>query len=174
MRSKRVRGALIAVLMLIAALLVILSWLRSRVGVAEAPPIGDARTVLSAQYAYASANGGFYDTLECLATPNGCIPGYAANAPTFIDSTLASLRTRDGYVRRFSPGPRPSAEEIINAKASPSSIIAFAYVLVPEKVGETGLRAYCVDSAGRVCSRLDGTMPEVKDGRCPETCQILQ
>ena len=113
------------------AAVVIPAWLRSRMQGGEFPPIGDARTVLSAELAYASANGGFYDRLECLARPATCIPGYAANGPSFIDPMLASLRTKHSYLRRFYAGPRPSAEEIAKAKASPSSVKAFAYVLLP-------------------------------------------
>lgn len=174
MPSKRTLALLLAVGLPVGAAIVIPSWLRSRVQGGESPVIGDARSVLSAQTAYASANGGFYDTLECLAAPRSCIPGYAAGGPSFIDESLASLGSRHGYAGRFHPGPRPSAQEIEKAGASPTSVRAFAYVLVPEKPGETGVRSFCVDSQGVLCSRLDGTMPPISDGRCPAGCPPLQ
>jgi len=125
------------------------------------------------QAAYVSANNGFYDRPECLLRPQRCIPGYPASAPTFLDSSLASLQTSRGYRRRFHPGPRPTAEEIAEAGASASSIKAFAYVLVPA-TPEDGSRAFCVDDTGRLCFRTDGTMPEITDGRCPDSCMPLQ
>jgi len=172
---KRLRlSVLIAIGLLIVAAIVIPSWLRSRMQGGEAPAIGDARSVLSAEEVYASSNGGFYDELGCLAAPASCIPGYPTNGPPFLDLDLASLRTRSGYVRRFHPGPKPSAEEIATAKASPSSLRGFAYVLVPTKSGETGVRAFCIDHTGVICYTPDGAMPDITDGRCPPSVQSIQ
>jgi hypothetical protein len=172
MKSKLRWGIPAAVLLLIAAAIAIPSWLRSRMQPGEAPPISDARSMLSAQATYASANGGFYDEPECLLTPARCIPHY--DGPPFLGSSLASLQTRHGYVRRFHRGPSPTAEEIAKARASPSSVKTFAYVLVPARFGQTGVRAFCVDGEGRLCFTTDGAMPEITDGRCPESCSPLQ
>lgn len=138
------------------------------------PAIGDLRTVFSAEEVYASANGGFYDKLECLGAPARCIPGYAPDGAVFLYSDLASLKTLHGYVPRFHAGPAPSAEEIAKAKASPSSVRRFAYVLVPEIPGKTGVRAFCIDDTGAMGYRPDGVMPDITDGRCPESCLRLQ
>jgi hypothetical protein len=90
------------------------------------------RTVIAAQTAYASANGGFYDSrLQCLNAPSTCIPGYAPDAPTFLDSAVTSLQTRSGYKRFLYAGPPARREDIAKAKASPTSVQGFAYVAVP-------------------------------------------
>jgi hypothetical protein len=83
-------------------------------------------------------------------------------------------RSRRVGARRFHPGPSLTAEEAAQAKASPSSIRGFAYVAVPEKVGETGVRAFCGDDRGVFCFTRTGVMPEIKDGRCPAACEIIQ
>ena len=51
----------------IVAAIAIPSLLRARVSANEAATIGDIRAIISAQAQYQSANGGFYDRLECLA-----------------------------------------------------------------------------------------------------------
>ena len=56
------------VLLPILAAIAIPSLLRARVSANEAQAIGDIRTVISAQRTYASTNGGYFDTLDCLAT----------------------------------------------------------------------------------------------------------
>src|SRR5262245_7054409 len=56
----------VAIIGIIAAI-AIPSLLRARVSANEAATIGDTRTVISSQAAYASANAGFYDkALSCL------------------------------------------------------------------------------------------------------------
>ena len=101
-------------LALVGALVVgIPALLRARITSGESPPIGDTRSLHSAQAAYQSANGGFFEgRLECLSTPSLCIPGYGANDPTFLDPYLASLRTKSGYKRFFYQGPPADPKEI--------------------------------------------------------------
>lgn len=173
-RGKIVTG--IVVVVVIALGVTIPSLLRARVTSGEAAPIGDTRTVISAQSAYQSANGGYFDgRLQCLNEPSNCIPGYASNQPTFLDPLLASLQPKLGYRRFFHPGPAPSPADIAKAKASPSSVLSYAYVAVPLKVGETGVRAYCGDSRGVVCSTMNGAMPKIEAGQCPlAACTVLQ
>src|SRR5687767_4728063 len=79
----------VAIIGIIAAI-AIPSLLRARVSANESATIGDIRTVISAQSAYQSSNGGWYDSkLTCLTAPSaGCIPSYPALAPTFLDSQL--------------------------------------------------------------------------------------
>jgi hypothetical protein len=162
-------GAVVVVVLAVA----VPSLLRARVSAGEAPWIGDTRTVISAQTAYAAANGGFYDArLQCLNEPSTCIPGYTRDAPVFLDPALASLQTKSGYKRFLYPGPPASRDDIAIAKASPTSVRGFAYVAVPV---DTGLRAFCGDADGRICFTPNGAMPKVEDGRCPvPACTILQ
>ena len=153
----------------IVAAIAIPSLLRARVAANESASIGDTRTMISAQIAYASANGGFYDTAECLAAPHGCIPGYSG--PSFIDPSLAEGTPRHGYQSTFFPG---SAAEKPGASVSPSSLQSFAWIMVPLSPGQTGVRGFCGDSRGQVCFTSDGTAPQASAGQCPESCSELK
>ena len=130
----------------------------------EGAVLGDIRTVISGQEAYKSQNDGYYGTPECLSRPSVCIPGYPEIAPTFLDSTLASVQPRLGYERHFIPGP-PAG------KGRPSSMMSYAYVAVPIEPGESGIRGFCGDSEGLICSTANGQMPQVANGRCVSTEQ---
>src|SRR5687768_7863294 len=92
----------VAIIGIIAAI-AIPSLLRARVSANESATIGDIRTVISAQSAYQSSNGGWYDAaLTCLTAPSaGCIPSYPAAAPTFLDSQLTAEVPKSGYDRSF-------------------------------------------------------------------------
>ena len=94
----------VAIIGIIAAI-AIPSLLRARVSANESATIGDIRTVISAQAAYQSANGGFYDErLELLDSSDQrrvCIPNYPTNAPTFLDSQIATCSRS-----RVTPGLR--------------------------------------------------------------------
>ena len=116
----------------------------------DAHALGDVRTVVSAQAAYQSANDGHYDgRLVCLADPySGCIPGYPAAAPTFLDLSIASLETRGGYARQFVPGPPPKTLD--PKRASPTSVTGYSYSATPARYGETGYRSFIADETGAI------------------------
>lgn len=156
---------------------VIRSLLRAHVSTAEATAIGDIRTVISAQAAYASQNDGRYEPrLECLVQPARCLPGYPANGPLFLDRKLASLRPKAGYRRAFHPGPPAAPRPALAGRTRPPGVVSFAYTAVPEAPGETGVRGFCGDSTALICFTLDGREPSVtSDGRCDlTTCQELK
>jgi hypothetical protein len=136
----------------------------------EASAVGDIRTLISAEAAYASMNGGLFDTPGCLVTPGPCL-GRKAPSSAFLASEPEG--SRNGYTRRFVAGPAPKADEIKRLKASPSSLRSFAYVGVPDLPGESGERAFCGDSTGRVCFMADGSAPVVKNGACDASCPSL-
>jgi hypothetical protein len=127
-------------------------------------------TVVMAQQSYSALNRNLFDSMACLMQPAECIPGQKDATP-FLDPGYHWLEPRLGYTMRFHPGPAAAPDEIRRG-ASPSSIKAFAVTLTPEHPGRTGGRAFCGDSAGRMCS-TDGSAPPVKDGRC-EPCKKLQ
>ncbi|MBI3932264.1 MAG: DUF4190 domain-containing protein [Acidobacteria bacterium] len=154
----------------IIAAIAIPSLLRARVSANEASAIGDIRTVISAEMAYSSANGSYYDSLECLGTPTRCIPEYPATAPTFVDSMLASGATKNGYRRTFHPGPAPAS---VTGPVSPTSLTSFAYVAVPLNPGQTGVRGFCGDSEGKICYTTDGSSPPIENGVCAPGCTML-
>ena len=136
----------------------------------ESRTIADVRVLVSAQQAYASQNGGFFDRLDCLAEPSRCLPGVPSDTPLFIDPRIAALTERHGYRRRFHPGA--SAPLPQRSNVSPTSMLSYAYTAVPALPGRTGLRAFCADSRGDVCVAADGREPRVVDAHC-EPCVLL-
>jgi type II secretory pathway pseudopilin PulG len=156
----------------IVAAIAIPSLLRARVSANESAAIGDVRTVISAEAAYASSNGGFGDTLECLAAPTRCIPGYPDTGPVFLDATFATPMRR-GYSFRFVAGPAAAAEAAPGASVSPSSMRTFAYIAEPLTPGQTGVRAFCGEASGIICVSRDGRIQDEGDGGCPVGCEPL-
>lgn len=143
----------VAIIGIIAAI-AIPSLLRARVSANESATIGDIRTVISAQAAYQSANGGFYDgAFTCLTLPSGCIPSYPVAAPTFLDSQLTALASKSGYNRSWVGGD-PAAP--IPATSSGSSTGVYAYHATPATQNQTGVRGFAGEASGRICFTTDG------------------
>ena len=151
---------------------------------APAPPTADqargqeraailsVQTVLLAGRSYAASNGGLFDQLRCFGEPWSCIPGYPQDGASFLDPTYDWLQSRLGYARAFHPGPAATPDEIARAKASPSSLKAFAYTATPLRQ-DLGQRGLCGDSKGRLCMTTDGSQPPVKNGLC-DPCRKLE
>ena len=151
----------------IVAAIAIPGLLRARVSANESGALGDIRTVLSAEAVYASQNGGYYDTPECLAAPANCIPGYAG--PPLLDAGVVTNGEKSGYRRTFHLGsPAPGGDG-----TSPTRVSSFAITAAPAVPNRTGVRAFCADSTGRICQTMDGSEPVVEDGRCPDSCQTM-
>jgi type IV pilus assembly protein PilA len=164
----------VAIIGIIAAI-AIPSLLRARVSANESATIGDIRTVISGEAAFQSANGGWYDTLSCLAiNGSGCIPNYPTSAPTFLDSALCSMAGKSGYDRSFQPGPPPN---VVNpAVSSAGSLSAYAYLASPISNGQTGVRGFGGDSSGVLCFTGNGVEPAASNGVLPissNACQVL-
>jgi prepilin-type N-terminal cleavage/methylation domain-containing protein len=136
----------VAIIGIIAAI-AIPSLLRARVSANEAAAIGDTRTVISAEAAYQSANSGFYGQLTCMSTPSSCIPGYAAAAPTFLDSSLASSGTlvKQGYTRTWFANAATTGTTGLTGPVE-----TFCYASNPAVPNKTGVRAFGGDSSGVV------------------------
>jgi type IV pilus assembly protein PilA len=164
----------VAIIGIIAAI-AIPSLLRARVSANEAGAIGDIRTVISAQAAYQSANGGWYDgSLSCLYGPTSCIPNYPANAPTFLDSVVAGQFSKSGYARSFAGGSKPSP---LNSNiSSGTSVSSYVYVASPVSNGQTGVRGFGGDSSGVLCFTSDGSAPGTTGTVALNTgsCNVLQ
>jgi Zn-dependent protease with chaperone function/type II secretory pathway pseudopilin PulG len=136
---------MVAIIGIIAAI-AIPSLLRARVSANESSAIGDVRTVVSAEAAYASRAGG-YGTLQCLAAPAqpGCLAGDPDGPPSYLSAEFADASTRNGYRRVFVAGDaRPTA-------ASPRGIASYCYAAVPVQQGQTGVRSFAADQTGQVC-----------------------
>jgi TonB family protein len=148
------------VVMGIAASLVLPSLLRARIAGNEASAIGTVRMFASAQAMAVMENGGFYLPLDCLAAPSSCLPGYSGTP------LLGAIRT-SGYSPRFVPGPGPTPEERRAAPAAAErSLKGFAFLMVPDQPGESGLRSFCVDQTLEICYTEGGAPPETTGGRC--------
>ena len=160
----------VAIIGIIAAI-AIPSLLRARVSANEAQAIGDLRTMVSAQQSYASSNGGFFDSAECLAQPDGCIPGYTAASPRFLGNPLSGVKS--GYERTLHLGPPPDPNRVGAGDISPSSVTSYAFVAVPVSPGITGFRAFCSDATGIVCATDAGIEPTVVNGACAPGCEPL-
>jgi len=167
----------VAIIGIIAAI-AIPSLLRARVSANEAATIGDIRTVISAQAAYQSANGGWYESaFSCLNGPsNNCIPNYPANSPTFLDSQIASLAAKSGYSRSFTGGLAPTG---INTNiSSGTSTTSYVYFATPTSQGQTGVRGFAGDSSGILCFSTNGALPATTGtvglNAGDPTCNVLQ
>ena len=149
----------VAIIGIIAAI-AIPSLLRARVSANEAATIGDIRTVISAQAAFHSANGGWYTgAITCLnvVAPGTCIPSYPTNAPTFIDSSVASLGAKSGYARSFIPGATPVPLNTMVSGAT--SVASYVYLATPVSQGQTGVRGFGGDASGVLCFTPSGVAP---------------
>jgi type IV pilus assembly protein PilA len=166
----------VAIIGIIAAI-AIPSLLRARVSANESATIGDIRTIISAQAAYHSANGGWYEgSIECLLAPsNGCIPSYPTNSPTFIDSQLASLQAKSGYNRSFGGGTTPTVNASVH---STTSVTSYVYWATPTSPGQTGVRGFAGDSSGALCFSPNGdeaaTTGDILLDFGDSTCNVLQ
>jgi type IV pilus assembly protein PilA len=138
----------VAVVGIIAAI-AIPSLLRARISANEAVAIGDIRSVISAEEAYRYSNSnGYYGTLECLVAPEGCISGYTG--PFFISKEVLPPE-KSGYRRTFTLSPDNSH---------------YTFIAVPLAPGQTGLRGFCGDNTGIVCS-TSGSLPQTNAaGEC--------
>jgi type II secretory pathway pseudopilin PulG len=144
----------------IIAAIAIPSLLRARVAANESAAIGDLRTIISAEVAYAGVNGGRYDTPACLMAPKNCLPN--PPAVTFLSPSMVFDQPKQGYVRRFHAGvPAPGV--------SPTSLQSFAVTAVPVKQGQTGVRSFCVDDTGVVCAVNTGEEPRMIGASCDQT-----
>ena len=162
----------VAIIGIIAAI-AIPSLLRARVSANESATIGDIRTVISAQSAYQSSNGGWYDSaLTCLTAPaTGCIPSYPTAAPTFLDSQLTAQNAKSGYSRSFD-GTAPAPP--ITTTISKTSVGTWVYHATPTTQNQTGVRGFAGEAGGRICFTPDGNLVTAKAGVIDPNCNDLR
>jgi hypothetical protein len=126
------------------------------------------REFVSAERAYAGANGGLYDKPECLLSPLSCHPKTRTPTP-FLNAPAEG--ERHGYTFTFHQGLPATKDEIKKAKGSPSSMKGFAFTAVP--LPGTGGASFCGDDTGRLCSEASGVEIETEAGRCPASCAAV-
>ena len=175
----------VAIIGIIAAI-AIPSLLRARVSANEAATIGDIRTVISGQAAYATANAGFYDSaLTCLQAPgSGCIPNYNVGAPTFLDLNIANYSPKSGYNRApGAPGTAPVAggcPQIVAAgtsivTCSGTSVDGYSYLATPVSLNRSGVRGFAGGTDGVICFNPQGAAPGTSLGNVTvaSTCVVI-
>jgi len=129
----------VAIIGIIAAI-AIPSLLRARISANESAMVGDARTVVSAEAAYHSANSAFYGEITCLGTPQLCLTGYPPTGPTFLDAGMANLITKSGYARSF-------VGDTMNAAGITGALNNYCYQGSPASA-QGGVRSFAGDSSG--------------------------
>ena len=143
----------VAIIGIIAAI-AIPNLLRARVSANEAQAIGDTRTVMSANVAYAASNCGYFGaSLLCLTREGGgaiCIPGYPAVAPQFLAGDLGRMGpyNKSGYTRDYQANQ--VAPNVNPAICDPASLVDYCYVAFPTTVGMTGVRSFLGSSSGSI------------------------
>jgi hypothetical protein len=144
----------VAIIGLIAAI-AIPGLLRARMSGNEAVAIGSIRAMSSAQAVYSMTHEGRYGTLDCLTVPSGCpnADGTVSSAP-FLSPSAAEPNPRSGY--RFTLHLSPDQGR-------------FVYWAEPDRVGQSGERAFCVTEAGTPLQyrARDVFAPSDADGGCP-------
>ncbi len=153
-----------------AAVLLHLRGEQRRAATDEAHAVARLRLIVSAELNYGAANGGAFDTLECLAHPARCIPRLPADVPGFVDARLVEAASLPAYRLSFHAGPPPH-ERPDARRHSRSSLAAFAVVATPLAEAQgSQRRAFCADSTLRVCVLASTDAPELRDGVCPLLC----
>lgn len=137
----------------------------------ESTAIGALRAIVSGEWAYASINEGYYDTLQCLAAPS-CVPSKRGGQNAFLDPELAAAKERRGYRFEFHAGPK--AERESDKRRSRSAMTRFAVVAIPMNPGTAQHRAFCADDTGTIYFTRGGTVPRVDGGRCLDTANPLR
>jgi len=168
---------IVAVIGIIAAI-AIPSLLRARVSANEAAALGHVRAFTAAQAGYAAANQGFFESRdECLAEPARCIPQYSG--AVFMGTRLTHS-AQAGYTFTVTPG-QTFAPGTAPPNASPSSTNGYTIVAHPVQAGQTGVRTFCADSGGTICSTTDVGPAEMSEAldeepwiRCSRRCSPLR
>ena len=145
--------------------------LESLNGELETRPIGELRSLFSAEGSYSSANGGHFGEPRCLVEPSSCIPGY--DGPPFLGAEWATATDRSVWRFVFEPGSNASSggsEGTVHAR-----VLSYVFLVVPIRTTPSRLerlldvrplRSFCGDSTGRICRTRAGQLPPASDGRC--------
>jgi hypothetical protein len=140
---------------------------RARLAANEAVAVNDIRTLISAEMVFMSVADGSYGDLKCLNIPAHCIKDIPDE---MLLEKAVMAPEKSGYRRRFHAGERVPS---LKAKGTPSPFVkTFAYTAVPVTPGESGLRAFCGDSMGRICVSADGSAPTVAGGLCAPCTEL--
>ena len=144
----------------VIAAIAIPNLLRARVTANEAQAIGDTRTVMSANIAYAASNCGYFAAnMMCLTKEGGgavCIPGYPPLAPQFLGGDLgrATPYAKSGYTRDYLANA--GVGSVNPAVCDPASLVDYCYIASPAQTGLTGVRSFLGSPAGAIYQDYTG------------------
>lgn len=121
-------------------------------------------TVMRAQIAYSSKNGGALGRLQCLASPVEC--GFPPETPPFLDPDLAALTVSHGYVWSVVEG------KTLAGSIDKNGIDGFLYGAVPVVPGP-GTYGFATDVGGAVCFTEDGSLPPTEGAKLGPDCRVI-
>jgi type II secretory pathway pseudopilin PulG len=158
--------ALVAIFVVgIIAAIAVPGLLRARMAGNEAVAIGALRAISSGEAAYAVANGGYYDSQECLVTPSNCLSGFR-DTPFLAEE----YRAKSGYHFELAGTPAPDLRDRKTSRTSLSSFVAMATPLSPS----TGTRMFCLDDSGVIrWRRAQGAVPPAT-AACPSSWAVVE
>ena len=141
-----------AIILIIAAI-AIPNLLRARIAANEASAVGSIRTIVTSEVTYASIWGtDFATAIGVLGGANPCTA--AAATACLIDPVLAA-------------GAKSGCTMAAPGGAAVAGIVpTFAVSAVPQKVGQTGQRAFCSDESGVVRFNVTGLVTAATDVAC--------
>jgi type IV pilus assembly protein PilA len=139
----------VAIIAIIAAI-AIPNLLRSRLQSNESAAIGNLRTVVGSQTAFAAAERGYADDLNNLMTP--------AAGPAYLDIDLTPATGVQGYV--YALVAAPGAAAVVSASGV-AAFEDFNCTAVPSNQDVSGIRGFFVDASGVIRFTPDGSAPTV-------------
>lgn len=140
----------IAIIAIIAAI-AIPNLLRSRLQSNEAAAIGNLRTLVSAQTAFASAEGGYAgDYAELRDNP------IALGNPAYIDVVLPGV---GGNLQGYEYEMTGDGLSLVGRNVA-EVFQNFIMTATPVRFGESGVRGFMVDGSGIIRFTMDGSAPD--------------
>ena len=137
----------VAIIAIIAAI-AIPNLLRSRLQSNESAAIGNLRTVVGSQSAFASAERGYASAFTQLRDDP-----IAADQPAYLDIDLT------GLVQGYNYTLAGAGNTLVGSSVG-SVFTNFTCTAVPDQVGRTGVRGFFVDASGVIRFSADGSEPD--------------